>query len=455
MEEDTFHQFGRFYRTSDARSEPLPAFTSTRQIVSSSQPPSPPLWIATSSPVKIKKGLWRDGSDFLHSSDWPPVQQYLSETSRNRRLAPAPTETVFALAALEVLHQPHNPVHWLFWGAAYLSSTSKTVNKIARTFSDSASLHSLLICPPKVHRPRLIKTDVPWIGISEYKRVISAIQEKWEYVHIRKRWYPVDGQTETSTKRLLRSSGDRGDQSIYSYFNLPEDGEPPLKRTRRAGRKALETQDPCSADRAKVESRPSPPSTSGAASEVVSIKAAITEVGPATRASSRKRRKPTSSTLLSSPTPSSVEEVPVLPVASSILLSPTSLMIPGPCDISSATSSHSRNRSISQSSMETLVDSDPVQMRSESVASTDTAVEDSLSKKRKLEVAEECLELVASEMAELEGMVTRGRASKFRLVETNSEKSASGTSRSNTPAKEGKTIAENPKTRARKSRVKK
>lgn len=135
MEEDTFLQFGRFYPTSDARSEPFPAFTSTRQIVSSSQPPSPPLWIATSSPVKIKRGLWRDGSDFLRSSDWPPVQQYLSETGRNRRLSPAPTETVFALAALEVLHQPYNPVHWLFWGAAYLSSTSKTVNKIARTFT--------------------------------------------------------------------------------------------------------------------------------------------------------------------------------------------------------------------------------------------------------------------------------------------------------------------------------
>lgn len=140
MEEHTFYHFSPNYPTSDARSEPLPTFTSTRQIVSSSlqppsPPPSPPLWTAPSSPVKIKQGLWRVGEDFLYSSDWPPVHQYLSETSRNRRLAPAPTETVFALAALEVLHQPHNPVHWLFWGAAYLSSTSKTVNKIARTFS--------------------------------------------------------------------------------------------------------------------------------------------------------------------------------------------------------------------------------------------------------------------------------------------------------------------------------
>ena len=133
-------------------------------------------------------------------------------------------------------------------------------------------------------------------------------------------------------------------------------------------------------------------------------------------------------------------------------------MAPVACHISSATSSHSRNRSTSQSSAETLVDSDPIQLRSESVASTDTAVENSLSKKRKLEVVEECLELVAGEMAELnqEGMVTRGRASKFRSVETNTEKSASTEiSRSNTPAKEGKTVAEKPKARARKSRVKK
>ena len=100
-----------------------------------------------------------------------------------------------------------------------------------------------------------------------------------------------------------------------------------------------------------------------------------------------------------------------------------------------------------------------MQLRSESVVSTDTAVENSLSsKKRKLEVVEEeCHELILSEMAEsnqLEGMVTRGRASKFRMVETNTEKSVTS-SRSNTPAKEGKTIVENPKTRARKSRVKK
>lgn len=315
--------------------------------------------------------------------------------------------------------------------------------------------------PPKVHRPRLIKTDVPWIGISEYKRVISAIQEKWEYVHIRKRWYPVDGQTETSTKRLLRSSGDRTDRTINRYFNLPDDSEPPLKRTRRGGKKALESQDPCTADRAKVESKPSSPSTSGVASEVASVKGSIIEDGPAIRASSRKRRKPTPSTRsppssLSSPTPSSTEELAILPIASSILLSPATLMAPGDCDISSATSSHSRNRSISQSSIETLVDSDPVQLRSESVTSTDTAVENSLSKKRKLEVVEECLELLPSEMAEshqLDGMVTRGRASKFRLVETNTEKS--DISRSNTPSKEGKTAAEIPKSRARKSRVKK
>ena len=133
-------------------------------------------------------------------------------------------------------------------------------------------------------------------------------------------------------------------------------------------------------------------------------------------------------------------------------------MAPVACHMSTATSSHSRNRSTSQSSAETLVDSDPVQLRSESVASTDTAVENSLSKKRKLEVVEECLESVADEMVESnqpEGMVTRGRgrASKFRSVETNTEKSATGIS--HTPAKEGKTVAEKPKARARKYRVKK
>ena len=465
MEEAGFHQFGRFYPISDVRSEPMSAFTSTRQIVSLSTPPTPPLWTAPS-PVKIRQGLWRDGDDFLRSSDWPPVQQYLSETSKNRRLALAPSETVFALAALEVLHQPHNPVHWLFWGTTCLLSTSKTVNKIARTFSWHLHPHFFadFAFPLKVHRPRLIKTDVPWIGISEYKRVISAIQEKWEYVHIRKRWYPVDGQPEISTKRHLRSSGDRGDQTVNSYFNLPEDGEPPSKRTRRTGRKAVEMQDPCTTDRpnrAKVEQKPSPSSTSTTTSNVASIDASIPGDAPVIRASARKRLKTTSST--KSPPPSlpalsSAAEISALPVASS-LLSSTTLMAPVPSHISPPSSSHSRNRSTSQSSAETLVDSDQVQLRSASVTSTDTAVENSLSKKRKWQaVEEECLELDLGEMAESnrrEGMVTRARASKFHLVETNAEKSVTRSSRSSTPAKVEKTVEEKPKPRARKSRVKK
>lgn len=302
-----------------------------------------------------------------------------------------------------------------------------------------------------VHRPRLIKTDVPWIGISEYKRVISAIQEKWEYIHVRKRWYPVDGQPETSTKRLLRSSGDRVDH-INTYFNLPDDGEPPSKRSRRAGKKVVETQDPCTVDRAKrakVESKSSLPSTSDPASGLTSIP--TNEDVPTVRASSRKRLKTTPSirspvSAPSLPAPSSAAELAVLPVASSTCLIPT------------ASSSHSRNRSTSQSSAETLVDSDGVQLRSASVTSTDTTVEMPLSKKRKLEVIEECLELAIGEMAESnqrEGMVTRGRASKFRLIETTVEKSVASTSRSSTPANESKIAAQKPKPRAKKSRVKK
>ena len=326
----------------------------------------------------------------------------------------------------------------------------------------SAFLHFLLIPLLKVHRPRLIKTDVPWIGISEYKRVISAIQEKWEYVHIRKRWYPVDGQSETSTKRHLRSSSDRSDQTINSYFNLPDDGEPPFKRTRRAARKAVETQDPCRVDRAKrakVESKTSPPSTS-APSDVTSIASPITADVSGIRASSRKRLKKTPSTRSPPVSSPSSAELAILPVASSFSLSSTTLVAPAPSHISSASSSHSRNRSTSQSSAETLVDSDQIQLRSASVTSTDTAVEHSLSKRRKWEaVEEECLESVLGEIAESnrrEGMVTRGRASKIRLVETNAEKSETGISRSNTPAKAaGKTVAEKSKPRVKKSRVKK
>jgi len=308
-----------------------------------------------------------------------------------------------------------------------------------------------LLISALVHRPRLIKTDVPWIGISEYKRVISAIQEKWEYVHVRKRWYPVDGQPETSTKRLLRSSSDRVDQSINNYFNLPEESEPQLKRTRRGAKKVMETQDPRTEDRAKrakIESKPS----SSAASDATSIGAHIHEDSPpATRASSRKRLKTTPSTRSppSLPSPTSTP---------SLLLSSTA---PVPCTISSTSSSHSRNRSTSQSSAETLVDpAEGVQVRSASVTSTETVVENPSSKKRKLEAVEECLELPIGEMPESNrrgGMVTRGRASKFRLVETNVEKSMAKISRSDTPAKGlgGKTVTEKPKPKAKKSRAKK
>jgi len=104
------------------------------------------------------------------------------------------------------------------------------------------------------------------------------------------------------------------------------------------------------------------------------------------------------------------------------------------------------------------VDFDEVQLRSASVTSTDTAVENVLSKKRKMEVVEECLELAIGETAESnqrEGMVTRGRASKIRLVEMNVEKSATNISRANTPAKEPKTLAAKLKPKAKKPRVKK
>lgn len=104
------------------------------------------------------------------------------------------------------------------------------------------------------------------------------------------------------------------------------------------------------------------------------------------------------------------------------------------------------------------MDSDEVQLRSASVTSTDTAVGNLLSKKRKMEVVEECLELTIDETAESnqrEGMVTRGRASKIRLVDTKVEKSATNISRENTPVKEAKTLAAKPRPRAKKPRVKK
>ena len=92
-------------------------------------------------------------------------------------------------------------------------------------------------------------------------------------------------------------------------------------------------------------------------------------------------------------------------------------------------------------------------MRSGSVTSTDTAVGNPLSKKRKLEAVERCDVTVESNRRE--GMVTRGRASKFRLVETNIEKSVRSISPSKIPTKKDKTVAEKPKARAKKSRVKK
>ncbi|KAF9049854.1 hypothetical protein BJ165DRAFT_1454298 [Panaeolus papilionaceus] len=425
-QESTFTRWT--YSTSDARSEPLQSPSTSYHIplVSTTPPPppppsqmpSPPPHLPPSKPVEREPGVWEQDDDILYSAEWPPVQEYLAQLRDSRRLISAPSEIVYTLAALSVLQTPDDALHWLFWGPKSINSSAPLVNRIA------------------LHKPKLIKTHVPWIGEREYRAIILSRQEKFQYVFLGNQWYPTSSSPNQTRKRALRSSGDRIDQDINDFFNLIDEGEPPTKRARK-GRKEIQLVPAVVRPKRIVQNREVASSSANSQLDSTEKKTA----NSISKRSASPRLSPTLVPVTSSP-PIQDVHLPQLPPLQSTVQS----------DLAS---SHSRTRSISQDSLDTLVDENsqsPHHRRSASVSSAETTVEEPPSpKKRKLDAFREDQDSaydVEPQLIETEGMVTRGRASKAQ--KHSAQRSETPSSRTSTPALELSTRPSRIRTKSRK-----
>lgn len=377
------------YAISDARSEPITihkAISKTRKRQPSLPSPPLPSVVPPPSPIQTSPGVWEDENGVYYSSSWYPVQEYLDLIRRERMMMLAPSEIIFVLAALDVVHSPWDVAHWIFWPSATYYKTADRVTAIARMCSPFLHVsqcfwYSLIV----VHQPRLIITKVPWIGSREYRWIVNAIQEKYYYVHVLGKWYPTDFQPIETKKRTLRSNAggeDRSDMTINQFFNIVEQGASPLKRLRKLSRKVIEPQSLGDKRPRGIAHQniipPTAPTVAFVDRSADKDKVVDESSSRIPRSSGRVKRKmsPPTQTRVLTATNSDAE----LPSTSTIdiLLS----------------SSHARNRSTSQSSEQTIVaDDNDSPTRSSSVESTMTAIGTSLpSKKRKLEILDGVLD---------------------------------------------------------------
>jgi len=83
--------------------------------------------------TQIRLGVWSDGCNQVISAACPDVQAFLTCAREDMTLPVAPSERVFALAALEVFYRVDDPVHWMFWNEKKKDETAEVVNRISRT----------------------------------------------------------------------------------------------------------------------------------------------------------------------------------------------------------------------------------------------------------------------------------------------------------------------------------
>ncbi|CAA7259067.1 unnamed protein product [Cyclocybe aegerita] len=448
---DTPISFRWQFTTSDARSEPIPPPRAPRIAQRLPSPPPP----TSSSAVQISQGVWEENDDIYYTSSYPPAQEYLALARKSDRRPPPPSDLVYALAALQVIRTPSDRAHWMFWGNGAYHETASAVSRIA------------------LHTPRLIKSDVPWIGGSEFKSILANIQEKYTYVAIYKEWYPTDTyRPETNAKkRALRSSDNgRPAMTVNEFFNIQEEDlktrkskkrppsdaqttSPAPKRARRAAAPKVsapkplelepEADDPAhsSTDEPVQDSVPQGPRTSKR-HKVAPSRAPRTISESYVAQPHHADTQPATGSASPPSASSSDSEPPLSP--------PTPL-----------SSLHSRNRSTS-SSTETLVDDaeGTGKTRSSSVLSADTVVSSSCPPSSKKRKAEDALDVVGTQSPEEEPepsvrMITRGRASKLTQLESasTSEKSAPP-SRTGTPAlAESRAKPSRTRTRPKRARV--
>ena len=290
-----------------------------------------------------------------------------------------------------------------------------------------------------VHNPPLIISPVAWNGTPEYLAILSNHHgPTWRHVFETKPWFttlvPPKAPTPVRVPNLRKrkvAPGAFREQSKSPVIDESEGDEPPPRRVRTvrqvtpdradsagcANASVEEESAPVKSSRGKARSKVSPathplldqsqdsaPATLPDA--MVEDDVLIDELPATKRTSTRKRRK--------------ISPASRYPHAISSRETSSSLgdtLIPSNTSHSSSPPpTHSRNRSTSEASAKTAVESD--ERRSMSVLSAETAVEALGSKKRKptASVSEEAKEMdegtppVDAE----EGMVTRGRALRAR-----------------------------------------
>ena len=82
--------------------------------------------------TQIEPGVWSDGSDRVLSAACPSVQAFLNSARHTMSLPQAPSESVFALAALDVFYHIDDPAHWIFWNNEKKLYTAEVVSRISR-----------------------------------------------------------------------------------------------------------------------------------------------------------------------------------------------------------------------------------------------------------------------------------------------------------------------------------
>ncbi|KAF8897064.1 hypothetical protein CPB84DRAFT_1963000 [Gymnopilus junonius] len=371
---------GWSYPISDARSEPIPPQRPSQQPTPQLSPRPPPQSFPPL-PTKIGRGLWILDDDILLGCGWPPVQHYLAQVRKERRIVDPPTRLIWALAALDVLSDRKDVAHWLFWSPEVYERHAKEVDIVA------------------LHKPRLIKSRVLWTGRVEYQSTLSQNQEKYVYVTVNGINYPTEPKLDK--KRNTRSSGEPTLKTGKQYHHLEvgcyclvctgskkDNSQKKRKVAKPAHKKALKS--PRAPRKAPCPT--SVPDKVAIDTETTTLDRSLVTLLPNSRAKSQSPHL-TAMSPTCSPRKKDVE------------LSP-----PLPSSLSSASSSHSR--STSQSSAETLIGNS----RCSSVESSVTVVGASPSKKRKAVEMEKDDDNLTDGSKLTDRMVTRGRASKHCAV---------------------------------------
>lgn len=132
------------FPTSDLRSraptsaDTIPTQFNCRSIEDTCSTYLAPTLYSTSVPMRfeVQQGVWSDGkNNNVLAANHPDVEALLTHARSTFTLPSAPSDSIFALAALSVFYNPGDPAHWIFWSDERKNQTAEVVTRISRTFA--------------------------------------------------------------------------------------------------------------------------------------------------------------------------------------------------------------------------------------------------------------------------------------------------------------------------------